>query len=77
MDEQQKVPGGVPNRVRLRGYRADLIARGGRRTTVDLEPELVAALEKIMARDGGTMREAINRALMAFAEQGGGETPPP
>lgn len=33
--------------VRLRGYRADLIARGGRSTTLDFEPEFVAALKKL------------------------------
>jgi hypothetical protein len=58
----------TPHNERMRIYRADLEASGGKRLTLNLSPEANAALEKIMRTRGTTMKDSIADALIATAQ---------
>lgn len=64
----------TPHRERLKGYRADLEKRGGRRVSADLEPEPAQALQSIMDRDQVSAKDAISNALLNYAKPNNGHT---
>lgn len=60
----------MPLSERLKGYRADLERRGGRRLLVDIEPDANAALAQLVKsqRFGKTLKDAVSGALLMAAE---------
>ncbi len=60
----------MPLNERLKGYRADLERRGGRRLLVDIEPDANAALAQLVKsqRFGKTLKDAVSGALVLAAE---------
>lgn len=60
----------MPLNERLKGYRADLERRGGRRLLVDIEPDANAALAQLVKsqRFGKTLKDAVSGALILAAE---------
>lgn len=73
-----RLPKGVPptpHKIRQRGYREDLKARGGRRVNADLEAEAAKALNAIEKATGKTAKEAVTAALIAYAAALPGKPP--
>ena len=64
----------VPHKIRQRGYRQDLKARGGRRLNAELEAEATSALAAIEAT-GKKAKEAVSDALIAYAAALPGKPP--
>jgi hypothetical protein len=52
---------------RLLRYRDALDKSGGRRILADLDSSAVQALDAVVARDGGKIKDAISRALVFYA----------
>ena len=57
----------TPHKERLKGYRAELEKRGGKRISADLEAMPVEALKAIMARESVNAKDAISMALICYA----------
>ena len=62
----------IPHQTRLKKYREELARSGGRRVIVDIEAEPARALESVMERSGGTIKQVVSEALVAFS---GGKLP--
>lgn len=68
-----RLPAGVeptPHKDRLRKYREELVKIGGRRLNVEIRSDANEALEAVMARDVCSAKEAVERALIAYANDG-------
>lgn len=59
----------TPIKIRQAAYRDDLLARGGHRLIVHLEPPANDALRKIMAREvpPKSQKDAVSEALVEYA----------
>lgn len=67
-----RLPQGVaptPHKIRLRGYREDLVKRGGRRLNTDIEAEANQALTRIMIAYNMNVKDAVTKALVMLAQR--------